>query len=160
MATIKVLEGELTRKSNAKVLNGSMTHYEFIEIGGTRVMNVKADNLIDTFLDIGDNIALSAVKPGLSNSHTLFAVRETSGQITKVGIAPFLVMGWLYLMMFVFVGAIPAFIAGVATESVAIGIITWVLISFSGPFGLLRAPLKARNALDGKQAQSATTAVS
>ena len=79
----KVFEGVVDRTSQGTITNGRLTSYEFIEIDGQRIMKVQAGNLLNTFIKVGDNIAISCEK-GWFGPHKVVAVREPDGDRKSV----------------------------------------------------------------------------
>lgn len=142
----KVYEGTLSRTSNGVIQNGRYTRYEFIEIGGERVMKVAADNLLDTFINVGDDIGLSCVKV-IGGEHKVCAVREPDGRVTKMGLS-ILVIGagmaygcWLFLLAFLFMFAVFAM-------PTALAVVLWVGLPAVFAYFHTIGFFKARNAFD------------
>ena len=151
----KVFEGNISRTSNAIIVNGRLTNYEFIEIGGQRVMKVQANPLLDTFIKVRDDVGLSCVKV-MGGVHKVCAVRESNGRITKMeGSAPIfaaiLAFGmWVFLLAFIFMFA-------VFFMPTALAIVLWLglpaLFAYLHTIGFF----KARNAVGDISHKAAPT---
>lgn len=143
---VKVFEGVVERTSNATVVNGQLTRYEFIEIGGQRIMNVQVGNLLDTFINVGDNIAIACQK-GWAAPHKVFAVREPNGHITKVALAVFVFAALLMFGCGVVLALIPMIFAFAFMSPIMV-VAVWFAFSAGLSYLITKDYFKARNALD------------
>jgi hypothetical protein len=142
---IKIFEGVVGRTSNATASEG-VTTYEFIEIGGQRVMKVQASNLLDTFIQVGDNIAISTEK-GLGSPHRVCAVREPDGRVTKMEMSVPVITSVIAFGCLVVVSLIPMFFA-LAIMSPLASLVLGLSLSVGLTYLLTKDLYKARNALD------------
>ncbi|MBF6030420.1 hypothetical protein ICY20_21955 [Pseudomonas sp. P115] len=151
----KVFEGNISRTSNAIIVNGRLTKYEFIEIGGQRVMKVQADSLLDTFIKVGDDVGLSCVKV-MGGVHKVCAVRESDGRITKMEgsvpvLAAIVAFGlWVFLLAFIFMFA-------VFFMPTALAILLWLGLPALFAYFHTVDYFKARNAFDDVSPKAAPT---
>ena len=152
---VKVYEGVVTRTSNGTIRNGRLTHYEFIEIGGERVMNVQADNLLDTFITVGDNIAISCQK-GWGAGHKVIAVREPDGRITKTELSVFIFASLFMFGCGVVIALIPMIFAFVIIPPI-LALLLWAGIAGGIAYLTTKDLYKARNALDARPAATSVS---
>lgn len=143
---VKVYEGVVERTSNATITNGRLTRYEFIEIGGQRVMNVQAGNLIDTFINVGDDIAIGCDKSWFG-PHKVCAIREPNGRITKENLAAFIIVALIMFGCGMVLALIPMVLAFGFMSPAAV-LTVWVGFAAGLAWLVTKNLFKARNALD------------
>lgn len=142
---VAILEGTIEETSNAVIFNGSVTNYEFIKIGGVRVRHVRCQNYLDSMIKPGKTVRLSCVKS--MGKHTVYAVQENSGEISKNPIAYALINSTFFIVLWAMLLLFPA-VALLATGYVfGATILFFGGIAFFTWFGT-KSHYQARNALD------------
>lgn len=145
---VKIYSGTLNRTSSGTV-SQYHTKYDFIEIGGERIMKVAVSNLMDNFLRVGEEIAISVYKERGANNN-IHAIREPNGRITKTGLAE--VIG--NTIMVLFAAALLSALAIFSTlfifepSSIKYPLIAWLIITIGVPYLVMKGEYKARNGLD------------
>lgn len=148
--SVVILEGEITELSNSCVVNGKVTQYEFVKIGGQRVRKVRADNYLDTFIKVGDVVRLSCTKS--MGQHVVLAAQESNGEVSQLEMAPLFFKVVLMLFFATVIGAIAGGIVGIVTMSVSTGFLTFAAVAFGLTWLACSDDFKARNALNGMKA--------
>jgi len=148
---VKIYSGVLNRTSNGTKYEYA-TKYDFIEIGGERLMKVAVSNLMDNFLTVGQEVAISVYKERGAN-HNICAIRELNGRITKTPLTS--IIGDFVMMLFAvaLLSALAIFASLFIFEptSAKYPVMTWVIITTVLPFLIVRGEYKARNGLDSYQ---------
>lgn len=153
---VVILEGEITELSNSCVINGSVTQYEFVKIGGQRVRKVRAENFLDTFIKVGAVVRLACMKSG--GQHVVMAAQESTGEISQMELAAPIFKTMLMLVCSLVLGTIAGLFAGVASQSISIGVMVFGAVLFGIPWFTCADFFKARNALNGMKAPAAAAA--
>jgi hypothetical protein len=109
-------------------------------------MKVQASNLLDTFIQVGDNIAISTEK-GLGSPHRVCAIREPDGRITKMELSVPITTSVIAFGCWVVLALIPMIFAFAIMSPVAV-IALWFSLSAGLAYLLTKDLYKARNALD------------
>ena len=140
-----IYRGEITLMSEGRDEGRLGRTREFIEIGGTRVLNFACSDLISTFLnsDSGE-FTLSTVKSG--KWQVVMAIRRPNGELIKdKGQLTALRLLFLQAPLGGFVFAIPV---GFLASSFAVFLLVWLGIGFGYPIMKYLKASKAANALN------------
>lgn len=152
---MKIYEGVIDRTGNARINSGSNV-YEFIEIGGERINKVEVDDYLDSFICVGDNVALSCFK-GWGSPHQVYAVREQNGRINKSHVFPLIVLSVVLFGCTLILTALPMiFVIGIMQSWLPV--ILWLPGSAWLVFLGMRGHFKARHSLDSFEQKNSPAA--
>lgn len=145
----KILEGLIEELGAGRVLNGNITTYSFIKIGGVRHKNISFDNYLGSFIKIGATVRLS-IKTSFFHNY-VYALQESDGTISKLtAMVPIYAVGQVFIFTLLVVGFISFWMYMATYTELASNVF------FFGTFGtsalVAYGQVKARNALDGKPA--------
>lgn len=148
--SVVILEGKITELSNATVTNGSLTQYEFINIGGKRVRKICVDNYLDSMIHVGAVVRLACSTS--SGRHLVFAVQEENGEVAQADLGPLILTMMYMLICGGVIGAVASLFAYIFTQSIVMTTIAFAVVALGLPYLICSDPFKARKALRGMAA--------